>query len=350
MQEHTFNYNQELKLESGESLPSFKLAYNTFGKLNKDKSNVVWVCHALTGYADVSDWWTGLFGEGSVFNPEEHFVICANMLGSCYGSTGPLSINPTTGKPYYHTFPLLTNRDIINSFDLLREHLEIDKIEVLIGGSMGGQQALEWVVKKPQLVHNLIVTATNARHSPWGIAFNETQRMAIANDVTWKENHPKAGLEGMKTARAIAMLSYRHYTTYEKSQTDANLDKLSNYKATTYQQYQGEKLADRFDAFSYWTLSSAMDTQSLGRGRISAENALQTIQAKTLVIGIDSDILFPLNEQKFIAEHIPDSEFVKISSDYGHDGFLVETKSIAKQISFFLSKNKFKETELILFC
>ncbi len=349
MQKHLFTYPKKFNLECGESLPSFELTYCTFGTLNKDKSNVVWVCHALTGNAEVTDWWEGLFGEGKLFNPEEHFVICANVLGSCYGSTGPLSINPEINAPYYHSFPQLTIRDITNSLELLRAHLQINKIEVLIGGSMGGQQALEWAVKKPELINNLIVTATNARHSPWGIAFNETQRMAIANDITWKANHPKAGMEGLKIARAIAMLSYRNYKTYENSQQDETLNKIGDYKAASYQRYQGKKLADRFNAFSYWTLSSAMDSQSLGRGKASTENALRKIKAKTLVIGIDTDILFPTSEQKFIAENILDTEYMEITSNYGHDGFLVETKAIAEQINFFLSNRSFKDVELLLY-
>ncbi len=337
MQNHLFHHTQTFYLESGEHLHGFTLHYCTFGKPKADFSNVVWVCHALTGNAEVTDWWQGLFGEGAMFNPEEHFVICANMLGSCYGSTGPLSENPATGKPYYHAFPQLTIRDMVHALDLLRQHLQIPKVHLLIGGSMGGQQALEWAIQQPDVFDHLVLTATNARHSPWGIAFNETQRMAIANDPTWKESQPAAGLNGLKTARAIAMLSYRHYRTYERSQTDASDARLSGYLATTYQRYQGEKLANRFNAFSYWTLSAAMDTQSVGRNRPSAKAALQLVKARTLVVGIDTDILFPPSEQKFIAKHISKAEYTEIHSEYGHDGFLVETSALAKKIALFLA-------------
>src|SRR5690606_25880391 len=151
--------------------------------------------------ATVTDWWEGLFGIGKLYNPEEYTIICANSLGGCYGSTGPLSVNPETGIPYYNDFPFLTNRDIVRAFDLLREHLGIKAIHTLIGGSLGGQQALEWSILVPKLSENLIIIASNAFHSPWGIAFNESQRMAISLDKTWGEKNEKAGLEGMKIAR-----------------------------------------------------------------------------------------------------------------------------------------------------
>ncbi|MGB3467627.1 MAG: alpha/beta fold hydrolase, partial [Cyclobacteriaceae bacterium] len=213
----TYTYQNTWELESGDVLPGFQLAYHTAGELNESRTNVIWVCHALTANSNVSDWWKGLFGKGKALDPEKYFIICVNVPGSCYGSTNPLHLIEKTGKPYYHSFPQITIKDIVGSFDELRKSLGIAHIHTLIGGSLGGQQVLEWVVSRPELFSRIVPIATNARHSAWGIAYNETQRMAIAADPTWTNNHHNAGMEGMKTARAIALLSYRAYKTYGES-------------------------------------------------------------------------------------------------------------------------------------
>ncbi|MBX2844424.1 MAG: homoserine O-acetyltransferase [Flammeovirgaceae bacterium] len=341
MDQFFFKYDKEFKLESGEKLDGFTLEYSTFGKLNKTKSNVVWVCHALTGSSEVDVWWKGLFGEGCLFNPEEHFVICSNILGSCYGTTNPLSINPATHAPYFHSFPKITIRDIVSSLNLLRQFLEIEKIHVLTGGSLGGQQAMEWALKCPDIIENMILISTNARHSPWGIAFNEAQRMAIAADPTWKEEREDAGINGLKAARAVAMLSYRNYETYQTTQLDEDDEKTGDFKASSYQRYQGLKLSQRFNAFTYWILSEAMDSHNIGRGRGGVMNALKQIKAYTQVIGISTDILFPISEQRLIARGIQNVTYEEINSTYGHDGFLVETDQLDKSIrAFFKQKNR----------
>lgn len=319
-----FKYPFQFNLEQGRYLPGFELAYTTYGKLNEQKSNVIWVCHALTGNANPNDWWHGLVGEGKLYNPGEHFIVCANVIGSCYGSTSPLSVDPENGQPFFHRFPLITIRDVVAAMELLREHLEIDSIQVCIGGSLGGQQALEWVIEYPKAIRKLILIAANASHSPWGIAFNESQRMAIAADHTWKNDSPDAGLEGLKAARSIAMLTYRHYDTYNFSQARDNSDQIDDFRAATYQQYQGEKFIRRFNAFSYWTLTKMMDTHNVGRNRNGLVSALQGIALPTLIIGIASDLLFPVREQYFLQTHIPDSTYQEIDSLYGHDGFLVD--------------------------
>ncbi|MEM6805092.1 MAG: homoserine O-acetyltransferase [Bacteroidota bacterium] len=324
-----FLSHNTLLLESGQNLSGFEIAYQSWGKLNKAKDNVIWICHALTGNSDAEDWWPNLIGEGAVFDPRQYFIVCANMLGSCYGSTGPLSSDPTSGKAYFHSFPSLTNRDIVQGFDALREHLEIDRIHLIMGGSLGGQQVLEWAISKSELFEYVVAVATNAFHSPWGIAFNESQRMAILADPTWKENRMDAGAEGLRAARSIALLSYRSYEIYNRSQEETDISLRDNYKASSYQQYQGTKLLNRFNAFSYWTLSKAMDSQQVGRGRGSTPEALGRIRAKTLAIGVSSDVLFPIGEQKYLAEHIPGASFAEILSPYGHDGFLVETGQLA---------------------
>lgn len=343
LKHQTFRYDQEFPLELGGKLPEFELYYTTYGKLNEEKSNVIWVCHAFTGNSNFQDWWPGLFGEELLFDPEEYFIICANMPGSCYGSTGPLSINPKSGIPYYHTFPELTNRDIIKVFGLLREHLDLPRIHTVIGCSLGGQQALEWAVSEPDLFDHLICIGANAFHSPWGIAFNETQRMAIRQDLTWELSTDSAGINGMKIARAMALISYRNYITYQATQSEDDLDKTGNYKAYSYQAYQGEKLARRFNAFSYWYLSKAMDTHHIGRGRGSVENALGRVKAKSLFIGLDSDILFPIPEQKFLYEHVENADLKTIDSLYGHDGFLLEAEKLTRVIREFYEQETIKK-------
>ncbi|AXE21233.1 homoserine O-acetyltransferase [Runella rosea] len=326
-----FKYPYTFPLELGGELAGFQLAYTTHGTRNADSSNVLWICHALTGSSDPTDWWDGLVGPGLHYDPKDWFIICVNVLGSHYGSTNALSINTKTKAPYFQSFPDITIRDNIYAFELLREHLGIDHIHTLAGGSLGGQQALEWAIIKPDLIENLVLIATNALHSPWGIAFNESQRMAIKADPTWQEARPDAGIEGMKVARSIALLSYRNYDTYDFTQARDSNEQTDHFRAATYQQYQGDKLAHRFNAFSYWTLSRMMDLHNVGRNRPSVTNALSQVKAHTLVVGISSDILFQPSEQKFLARHIPDAEYQEIDSLYGHDGFLIEYKQL-KQI------------------
>jgi homoserine O-acetyltransferase len=323
-----FDYKYSFPLESGASLPGFRLAYTTHGTLNADRSNVVWVCHALTGNANVADWWGGMVGPGKFFDPATDFIVCANVLGSCYGSTGPLSINPATAKAYHHAFPAVTVRDIVNAFDLLRQELGIEKIRTCIGGSLGGEQAVEWAILRPGLIDNLILIAASAMASPWCIAFNESQRMAIEADPTWAENRNDAGLAGMKAARAMAMISYRNYDTYGFTQALDNNEQLDGYKAAGYQRYQGEKIAERFNAFTYWLLTKIMDSHNVGRNRGSILNALGQIKARTLVVGIRSDLLFPPTEQQFLARHIHNATYEEIDSLYGHDGFLIEFRPL----------------------
>lgn len=339
----TYTHTKTFKLESGKKLRKIELAYQTYGKLNAKKDNVIWACHALTANSDVLDWWKGLFGNNDLFNPEEHFIICANVLGSHYGSTNPLSINPVTGLAYYLSFPEFTIRDLVSAHRLLAEHLGIKDIKVLIGGSLGGQQALEWAITDGSAIENLILVATNAVHSPWGIAFNESQRLAISTDRSFYAQKPDGGLKGLKTARSIALLSYRTYDAYTDTQLESVNDKTGSFRASSYQNYQGEKLCKRFNAYSYWYLSKAMDSHNVGRGRKSVTEALATVKSNTLVIGVENDVLFPISEQEFLGKHIPDAEFHSIKSAYGHDGFLIETDILTNVIGNFLKESSNKK-------
>ena len=333
---HKYQYNKQFKLENGKKLRGIEIAYQTFGQLNAKKDNVIWACHALTANADVSDWWKGLFGAKDLFNPEDHFIICANVIGSHYGTTNPLSINPVTGNPYYLSFPDFTIRDMVQAHQLLARHLEIDKIKVLIGGSLGGQQATEWAIAESSRIENLVLLATNAFHSPWGIAFNESQRLAITTDRSFYAQKPDGGAKGLKTARSIALISYRTYEAYNTTQLESVNDKTDGFRASSYQNYQGEKLCRRFNAYSYWYLTKAMDSHNVGRGRKSVTDALASIKANTLVIGIENDFLFPVSEQEYLGNHIPNAEFHRIKSAYGHDGFLIETDLLTNIIGNFL--------------
>ncbi len=327
-------------LESGNTLPGYHLTYTTHGKLNATKDNVIWVFHALTANSDPAEWWPGLVGEGRLFDPAAYFIVCVNMPGSCYGSIGPFDINPATGLSYYHQFPFFTTRDMIRAYQPLKDFLGIEKIYIGIGGSMGGQQLLEWAIEEPELFEYIFPLATNAQHSAWAIAFNASQRWCIESDPTWKQSNETAGMEGMKVARSIALISYRHYDTYKSSQVEDSNDVLDKFKSESYQHYQGEKLAKRFNAFSYYFLSKAMDAHNVGRGRKSTEDALGKIKAKTLVVGIESDILFPLVEQQRLARHIPAAHYKAIHSPYGHDGFLLEFEQIENCIKEFLLTEK----------
>jgi len=330
-----YTYSADFITESGEILHRPTLSYTTYGTINGDGSNVVWVCHALTADSDVFSWWEGLFGPSDIFNPSDYFIICVNNPGSCYGSIGPLSINPKTEKIYGHDFPYITVRDVAKLFDLLRAHLKIKKIHVLIGGSQGGHIAQELIITANFEVEQLILIATSAQHSAWGIAFNETQRLCIETDHTWKTDDIYAGKEGMKAARALALLSYRNYHSYRQFQSGTNEN--GTPKSITYQRYQGEKLAARFNAYSYYVLSKLMDSHDIGRERGLAENILKGIWSKTLVVSVSSDILFPPEEQEFLAKNITNAELVSIDSIYGHDGFLTETEKLSVIISQFLN-------------
>ncbi|AMR33400.1 homoserine O-acetyltransferase [Mucilaginibacter sp. PAMC 26640] len=343
----SFTYTGIFKLESGAKLQGLQVGFNTYGTLNKKKDNVVWVCHALTANSDVFDWWKGLFGANDYFNPDEHFVVCANVLGSAYGTTNPLDINPVSGVPYYLAFPAFTIRDIVHAHKLLADHLDIGEVGILMGGSLGGQQALEWSIIEPQRIKNLILIASNAKHSPWGIAFNESQRLAINADQTFSTGSPDGGSNGLKAARSIALLSYRGYKTYDISQQEDDNTITDNFKASSYQNYQGQKLVNRFNAYSYWYLTKAMDSHNVGRGRNGVDKALSLVKARTLVIGIKSDVLFPVEEQQYLFRHIPKSAFAELDSFYGHDGFLIDTQDLTNIItSFFKTDVKGKIIEL----
>lgn len=331
-----YRYDQTFTLESGKQLPSLEIAYHTYGDLNSQGSNVIWVCHALTANSDPADWWSALVGEEKLFDSKKYFIVCANILASCYGTSGPLTVNPKTKQPCYSGFPQVTIRDMVSAHILLRKHLGIEKIRIAVGGSMGSYQVLEWAIMEPEVIECLIMLTSSAKESAWGIAIHTTQRLAIETDPTWKENTPSAGATGLKTARAIGMLTYRNYKAFVDTQDDPDYQKTDNFKASSYINYQGDKLVKRFNAQSYWLITKAMDSHNVGRNRGSVEKAVSSIRAKTLVIGISSDMLSPIAEQQFLSENIPNAKLTIIDSPFGHDGFLIEGEKIRNAIAAFI--------------
>lgn len=324
-----YEYNHPFKLESGETLPSLRIAYHTYGNLSAGKDNAVWVCHALTANSDVADWWPHTVEDGRFLDPKKWFVVCANIIGSCYGSTGPLSIDDSTGQPYYASFPKITIRDMVNAHIILADALGLSEINTLVGSSVGGFQALEWAVMQPERFRRMILIATAAKASPWSIALDETQRMAILADSTYGAPSPDAGMAGLATARAIGLLSYRGPWGYNATQQDPATDSIpTTHRACTYQQYQGEKLCRRYNAYSYMTILDAFDTHDVGRGRGGVENALARIKADTTVVGITTDIIFLPEEMRQLTGMIPGAEYHEIQSEFGHDGFLVEHQQL----------------------
>jgi homoserine O-acetyltransferase/O-succinyltransferase len=329
-----FRYEKPFPIENGSTLQQLDVAYHTYGQLKEDQSNVVWICHHLTASSDAALWWEGMVGSGKFFDPERYFIVCANIIGSCYGTTGPHSTDPKTGEPYFSSFPLVTIRDMVRAHIELRKFLGIQKIQMLVGGSMGGYQALEWAVMEGHVVDSMILLSTSAAESAWGIAIHTAQRMAIEADCTWLERKPQAGSKGLAAARAIGLISYRNHGTLVRKQTDPDINKLEGFKASAYMEYQGQKLVNRFNAHSYHTLTRSMDTHNLARGRnASSAEILGTLEQRTLVFGIHSDILCPVAEQVFLSNHIPDSHLIMIDSGYGHDGFMVEADLISRYLT-----------------
>jgi homoserine O-acetyltransferase len=328
-----FHRFQPFPLENGQVLPDIRIGYHTYGNLNAAGDNVIWICHALTANSDVIRWWPGMVGDHRYVNPEKHFIVCANIIGSCYGSSGPLSKDPATGKPYYSSFPAITIRDMVKAHILLRMHLGIKRIHLLMGGSMGGYQALEWCLMEPTIIRDLFLIATSAAESAWGIAVHTAQRLCIEADATWLDHKEEAGMLGLRAARGIGILTYRNYAIMKEKQSDPDVNKLDNYRASSYISYQGNKLSRRFNAYSYWLLTKAMDTHQIARGRGGdLMKVLSAITQRTLIVGITSDILCPLAEQEFLAGHMPNSKLVKIDSLYGHDGFMVESEKIGDSL------------------
>ena len=320
-------HKQAFHTESGGLLPEIDIAYTVLGDLSQDRP-LVWVCHALTGNSNPLEWWSGIVGKGRYVDTDKYNVVCANVLGSCYGSTGAHSLNPQTGESYMLDFPLITIRDMVKAHEILRAHLGIKKIDLIIGASLGAFQGMEWSIMQPGLIERLVFLVAGARTSPWCKAFNEAQRMAMEADPTFFTRDENAGAKGLMAARAIGMVSYRNYQTFNLTQPDEENGQLEDFRACTYQRYQGQKLANRFPAHAYYYISKAFDSHDIGRGRGGVQKVLQQIQTHTLCVSTDTDILFPVEEVKSVADNMPSATHVMLESIYGHDGFLIENHKL----------------------
>ena len=294
MKINKLHISSEFRFECGDTLPELDLVYHTSEREYRKGDKVLWICHALTGNSDPEDWWPQMVGDGLLFDSSRYFIVCVNMLCSPYGSSGPASINPLTGKPYLMSFPQTTVRDIVNANILVRKFLGIEKIDLMVGPSIGGFQALEWVIMEPDVVKEVVFLATATKVTPFMTALNESQRMALLADHSFTAAESlDGGRKGLACARSIALISYRTFDGYNLTQSEEDDNCLFADRAASYQRYQGKKLVKRFDAYSYWYLTRTLDSQNVGRGRGGVVKALSGIKARCLVISIDSDMLFP---------------------------------------------------------
>lgn len=352
-----------LTLESGDRFGPITVAYETYGSLNKDRSNAILILHALSGDAhaagvlegeDTLGWWDSLIGPGKAFDTDKYFIICSNVLGGCRGSTGPSSINPITGKPYGLDFPLISINDMVNAQKQLIDYLGISQLLSVAGGSMGGMQVLSWLVNHPDKIHSAIPIATAITHSPQQIAFNEVGRQAIMADPNWNFGNY---YDGNLPARGLALARMIGHITYMSSESMAEKfgrQKKNNirdfkfnadFEVEGYLHYRGDNFVKRFDANSYLYITKAMDNFDASGGR-PFQQALEGIKAKVLVIAFKSDWLYPVYQSNEIVKASKlsgiDATYCEINSTYGHDAFLLESDKEAHLITHFLKKIFYK--------
>ncbi len=334
----------DLEVEAGVVLGDVQVAYRTWGRLNEAGDNAILVCHALTADHNADLWWGDAIGPGRGIDTDRWFVVCANVLGSCYGTTGPPSPHPERLGQWGGDFPHVTIRDIVALQHRLVEHLGITRLALVVGGSMGGMQVLEWALMYPERVAAIAPISVGAYHSPWCIGTSEAQRQAIFADPRWNGGHydpdhpPTAGLA---VARQIAIVSYRSPASFKekfgrRQEFGSNADE-GLFDVESYLRYQGEALVRRFDAASYVTLTYAMDSHDVGRERGEIEDVLGKLDVPALVIGISSDTLYPVDEQHVLADLIPDARYEELDVPHGHDGFLIEHQAVSGLVGDFLA-------------
>jgi len=349
----------EMVLESGKKLGSITIAYETYGRLNKDKSNAILVVHALSGDAHAAGfhkedkkpgWWDNMIGPGKAFDTAKYFIICPNVIGGCKGSTGPSSPNPEIGRPYALDFPIITISDMVNAQKYLIDYLGIEKLLCVVGGSMGGMQVLQWVASYPDRVISAIPIATAIKHSPQQIAFNEVGRQAIMSDPAWRggnyygRSKPERGLA---IARMIGHITYMSDQSMEEKFSrklkngSYNFSFIPEFEVEGYLHYRGDNFVKRFDANSYLYITKAIDYFDLSPGEKLIPNDKE-INIKFLVIAFKSDWLYPSYQSreivKFLKTRDIDVTYCEINSTYGHDAFLLESKEETHLIKHFLNK------------
>jgi len=341
-------------LECGQAIAPLTVAYETYGTLNTDGTNAILICHALTANAHASGyhepnekdpgWWDGLIGPGKAFDTERFFVVSPNILGSCYGTTGPTSLNPKTGDAYRASFPPITVRDIVKVQKLLLDHLGVSRLATLSGSSLGGMQVVEWGIMYPDFCETIIPISTAAQQTAWCIALNSIARAAITGDPEWNGgDYRRQPAKGLSLARMVGMTSYRSAEEFEKRfgrerKAGGRFDVGNQFQVESYLHHQGAKLVDRFDANTYVCLSRATDMHDVAYGRGSLENALGSIRARALCIGVSSDARYPTTDQKELVRRIPEARYEEIESIHGHDAFLIEFDQLGSIISEFLER------------
>jgi homoserine O-acetyltransferase/O-succinyltransferase len=345
--------------EGGGSLSPVTLAYETYGTLNAESSNAVLILHALTGDAHAAGlhegdkspgWWDNMIGPGKAFDTDQYFIICSNVLGGCRGSTGPASINGRTGKPYALEFPVITVRDMVDAQRHLVDHLGIDRLLAVAGGSMGGMQALQWVASYPEKVRSVIPIATTATHSPQQIAFNEVGRQSIMADPNWNDGNYYGGAlpaKGLSVARMVGHITYmsdismaeKFGRRFKDDRGDFKFD--PEFEVEGYLQYRGESFINRFDPNSYLYITKAIDYFDLANGRGLAE-ILRDIKARFLVIAFKSDWLYPAHQSQEIARACKragvEAIYAELNSTWGHDAFLIEVEEQSHLVKHFLKR------------
>lgn len=346
------------QLESGQTLPIAELRYQTYGELNEARDNVLVVCHALTGNASLHSWWGDLLGPGRAFDTDRYFVVCCNILGSCYGSTNPTSINPETGRMYGVDFPDISVKDTVRlQLHLLKDELRVSSVKCVIGGSFGGMQTVEFAVQAGSpdadftddngnpFVRSVMPIACGAQHTAWQIGVSEVQRQAIYKDPAWQSGRHFEATAGLEIARQLGMISYRTPVGYvnkfgrDKRGADSPpYGSNAKWQVKSYLEYQGSKFLSRFDPVTYVKMTEQMDSHDVARGREDGniERVLQGVTIPALVLGIDSDVLYPLYEQELLARYLSNARLEIINSEDGHDGFLLEQDQVAAHIMNFL--------------
>jgi homoserine O-acetyltransferase len=349
----------ELILDSGEKLGPITLAYETYGKLNEDKSNAILVEHALSGDAHAAGlheddkelgWWDSMIGPGKAFDTDKYFVICSNVIGGCKGSTGPSSINPKTQKHYGLDFPIITIKDMVNAQKHLVDYLGIKKLLSVSGGSMGGMQVLQWLVSYPDRILSAIPLATSVKHSPQQIAFSEVGRQAIMADPDWKDgNYYGASIpaRGLSVARMIGHITYMSGMSMAEKFGRRSKEKKPvlkfepDFEVEGYLRYRGDKFVKRFDANSYLYITKALDYFDLA-GEKELYEVFRGIKAKLLILAFKSDWLYPSSQSKEIVKACKlagiDATYCEINSTYGHDAFLLEVEQETHLIKHFLER------------
>lgn len=358
VKEQSITFESGIRLDSGRILAPITLVYETYGSLDKQRSNAILVEHAWTGDAHLAGkrddadnkpgWWDAIVGPGRLLDTDRYFVICSNVIGSCYGSTGPTSINPKTGKRYNLSFPVITVRDMVRAQKLLIDTLGIDKLLTVMGGSMGGMQALEWATQYPDNIASAIVLASTPRPSPQAISLNAVARWAIFNDPTWRKGEYKHNpKDGLALARGIGHITFLSDESMNAkfgrrfSAKDGQFDFFGQFEVERYLNYNGYNFVDRFDANSFLYLAKSLDLYDVAWGYESMSEAFSQVKAPIQFYAFTSDWLYPAYQTEEMADCLKKlgkpAEYHLITSAYGHDAFLLEHETFAPMVRGFLN-------------